>query len=182
MKRSRTVNEAFPPRFNAKGKKLCRYCVRRLLKGRKRSWCSWKCAEQAYIRCNPGNMRFYVWERDKGQCKSCGFNISKMEEELRQYRAKARLGTAYYEGIKATKRYAKHLYGVRAGNYPEGHLWEADHLVPISEAGDPFDPQNVRVLCLKCHKEETAKLRKRLAIRRKRHSFKPLFPEELLPA
>ena len=180
MKRSRTVNEAFPPRFNAKGKKLCRYCARRLLKGRKRKWCSWKCAQQAYIRCSPGHMRHFVWRRDKGKCRLCGFDIQKMQDDMREYRGKAIEKLGYYEGTRAANEYGRQLYGAKWRS--ESHSWEADHSLPISEAGDPFDPQNVRVLCLECHKEETAKLRKRLAIRRKRHSFKPLFPQEVLPA
>ena len=40
---------------------------------------------------------------------------------------------------------------------------EADHIVPISEGGAEFDPDNGRTLCHDCHVGETAKLRRRLA-------------------
>jgi 5-methylcytosine-specific restriction endonuclease McrA len=42
------------------------------------------------------------------------------------------------------------------------HSWEADHIVPVVEGG-PTTLENGRVLCVPCHRSETAKLRARLA-------------------
>jgi 5-methylcytosine-specific restriction protein A len=42
--------------------------------------------------------------------------------------------------------------------------WEADHIVPVVEGGDS-GLDNVRTLCLPCHREETAALRERLRSR-----------------
>lgn len=47
--------------------------------------------------------------------------------------------------------------------YVFGKAFEVDHIVPISEGGDPFGLENLRVLCPTCHKRETAALRRRLA-------------------
>ena len=44
---------------------------------------------------------------------------------------------------------------------------EADHIVPISEGGAAFDPDNGRTLCHGCHVKVTAELRQRLAVRAK---------------
>jgi 5-methylcytosine-specific restriction protein A len=38
--------------------------------------------------------------------------------------------------------------------------WEADHIVPVVEGGDS-NLENIRTLCIKCHRRETAELRKR---------------------
>ena len=42
-------------------------------------------------------------------------------------------------------------------------LWDADHLVPVVEGGGECDLENLRTLCLMCHRQETLALRRRLA-------------------
>jgi 5-methylcytosine-specific restriction endonuclease McrA len=42
-------------------------------------------------------------------------------------------------------------------------LWDADHIIPVAEGGGECDLDNMRTLCLKCHRIATAALRKRLA-------------------
>jgi 5-methylcytosine-specific restriction enzyme A len=41
-------------------------------------------------------------------------------------------------------------------------LWDADHISPVAEGGGQCDLSNMRTLCLLCHGEATAALRKRL--------------------
>ena len=53
----------------------------------------------------------------------------------------------------------------RAYWWPSGQ-WEADHTIPIVEGGD-LTPENLRTLCVGCHRGETAKLRRRMADRRR---------------
>jgi hypothetical protein len=43
-------------------------------------------------------------------------------------------------------------------------LWDADHRVPVSEGGGECDLDNLRTLCLICHRRETAVLRRRRAL------------------
>ncbi len=40
--------------------------------------------------------------------------------------------------------------------------WEADHIVPLVEGGDHSE-DNIRTLCIWCHRDETAALAKRRA-------------------
>lgn len=48
-----------------------------------------------------------------------------------------------------------------------GHLWEADHVVPVVEGGGRCGLENLRTLCLACHGKETAALAaRRAALRR----------------
>jgi len=49
----------------------------------------------------------------------------------------------------------------------DGHTWEADHILPVIEGGGECDLSNLRTLCLKCHRKETAALAKRRAEKRK---------------
>ena len=51
-------------------------------------------------------------------------------------------------------------WGLRAGSRMS--LWDADHIVPVVEGGGECDLQNIRTLCLKCHRTVTAELRARL--------------------
>ena len=36
-----------------------------------------------------------------------------------------------------------------------GGLWDADHIVPVCEGGGMCGLENIRTLCLKCHKDIT---------------------------
>lgn len=42
---------------------------------------------------------------------------------------------------------------------------QADHIVPIADGGDEFDLDNVRTLCVPCHKKVTATWRTEVAAR-----------------
>lgn len=52
-------------------------------------------------------------------------------------------------------------------------LWQADHIVPVSEGGGSCGLENLRTLCRWCHAIETAKLRRRL--NRKKRKQQELF-------
>jgi 5-methylcytosine-specific restriction endonuclease McrA len=41
-------------------------------------------------------------------------------------------------------------------------VWDADHIVPVSEGGGLCGLEGMRTLCRKCHGSESGKLRKRL--------------------
>lgn len=41
-------------------------------------------------------------------------------------------------------------------------LWDADHIVPVIEGGGECDLNNIRTLCLICHRRATARLRQRI--------------------
>lgn len=44
--------------------------------------------------------------------------------------------------------------------------WEMDHIVPVVEGGGSCGLENLRTLCVPCHRAVTAELKKRLAERR----------------
>jgi 5-methylcytosine-specific restriction endonuclease McrA len=41
-------------------------------------------------------------------------------------------------------------------------LWDADHIIPVVEGGGECDLENIRSLCLICHRRQTSELRLRL--------------------
>jgi 5-methylcytosine-specific restriction enzyme A len=130
----------------ANGRNLCRWCNLEVPKGRV-TFCSAWCVEEWRLRSDPGYIREKVLERDCGVCAGCGINCLHAERQLKRLRGAARL-KAFLE------------WGLRAGSRKS--LWDADHIVPVAEGGGECDLQNIRTLCLKCHRAATAELRQRL--------------------
>lgn len=140
-------------RFSGKG--VCRWCGEKVAPPR-RSWCGPACVD-AYLEGDPTRFRSLVLERDKGVCAGCGRDCLALETALNE-----RLGLAYRgelpERLRAV-RWRKFLLRLRpslvTGFHLQTSLWQADHVVPLSEGG-ANNPSNGRTLCLMCHRSETA--------------------------
>lgn len=130
----------------ANGRNLCRWCNLEVPKGRM-TFCSEWCVEEWRLRSDPGYLREKVLERDRGICARCGVDCLHAERELRRLRGVARLKALLQWGLRAGARKS---------------LWDADHIVPVVEGGGECDLDNIRTLCLNCHRLATAELRARL--------------------
>ncbi len=128
----------------ATGRPLCRYCNLEIPPGRRRTFCSPYCVHEWKLRTDPGYLRDCVLERDKGVCALCG------ADTLAEYR---RLRRVHYNRRPA----ALAQWGLQKLN--RRSLWDADHIVPVVEGGGECDLDNLRTLCLKCHRQATAELR-----------------------
>jgi 5-methylcytosine-specific restriction enzyme A len=126
------------------GRRLCRWCQLEVPATR-HTFCSAFCVEEWRLRSDPGHLRERVFERDKGVCSVCGSNCIAEYAHLRRLKGAARLKAAAAWGLKGRKS-----------------LWDADHVVPVAEGGGECDLSNMRTLCLKCHRLQTAALRERL--------------------
>jgi 5-methylcytosine-specific restriction protein A len=147
------------------GRSLCRQCGTEVPKGR-RSFCGDTCIEQWRIRTDPSYVRALVFERDRGVCALCGLNTATLQRRrpktvrtMRDYEAHL----AYCEEIRALG-YTGSFLGRKGGNRS---MWDADHIVPVSEGGGECDLDNFRTLCVPCHKRATAELASRRAQRRR---------------
>ncbi|MBV9769050.1 MAG: HNH endonuclease [Bryobacterales bacterium] len=127
------------------GRNLCRWCSLEVPKGR-HTFCSEWCVEEWRLRTDPGYLRDKVLERDRGVCALCGVDCLQTEQQLKRLRGTGRL-KAFLD------------WGLRAGSRKS--LWDADHIVAVVEGGGECDLENIRTLCLKCHRAATAELRKR---------------------
>lgn len=154
------LDRDFPVRVDDQGRRLCRWC-RTPVTPPKRNWCGdQKCFYEVAIRTNPGFARSEVFKRDKGVCAGCGVDCPAVEEKIEELRLdKDRIGEI--EALWAT---------VSDGPWPRygSHTWEADHIVPVVEGGGGTGLDNLRTLCLRCHRRETAKLAARRAADRRR--------------
>jgi 5-methylcytosine-specific restriction protein A len=129
------------------GRNLCRWCNLEVPQGRV-TFCSEWCVEEWRLRTDPGYLRDRVFERDRGICAICAVDCAAAWRELKRLRGGARVRRLKDWGLKALSRKT---------------LWDADHIVPVVEGGGECDLENIRTLCLKCHRAATAELRKRRA-------------------
>lgn len=158
--------------------KHCTWCNRIVPKYR-RSWCGDECAAEWFIRTRPESARIAVEHRDKGVCATCKVDTKRIERimsalargaqnENYTYRVMGHHTNAPWPGYERRRErldLARALIGVwlgrvmRFGMYHEfPHLWEADHIVPVSEGGALCGLEGLRTLCLPCHKKESARL------------------------
>jgi 5-methylcytosine-specific restriction protein A len=130
------------------GRPLCRWCRMEILAKRRRTFCSEHCVHQWRLRSDPGYLRDQVFLRDLGVCGLCGTDGVAAYAELKRSRGKARGELLEVWGMRSVAA--------------RRSLWDADHIRPVAEGGGECDLDNLRTLCLCCHREVTADLRRRL--------------------
>ena len=128
------------------GRNRCRWCSLEVPPGRF-TFCSDFCVEEWKLRSSPAHLRERVFERDKGVCAICDVDCQAALLHLKKARGTARLKLQTEWGASVNRK----------------SLWDADHIVPVVEGGGECDLSNMRTLCLRCHRQQTAALRLRLA-------------------
>lgn len=127
------------------GRNLCRWCNLEVPKGRI-TFCSDWCVNEWKLRTDPGYLRERVFERDRGVCAKCRIDCRAESIRLKRARGARRLALWAEWGLKPFQR---------------ASLWDADHIVPVIEGGGECDLENIRTLCVRCHRLVTAELRQR---------------------
>lgn len=135
----------------------CRQCGGSIpAKGRRRTFCSAECVHAYKMQTDASYCREKVFERDNGICAKCGIDCLGAENRVacgpKWFREQPN-GAARAEWLASRQRRARGT----------GHLWQADHIVPVVEGGGQCDLDNLRTLCTPCHKCETAALARRRA-------------------
>jgi len=134
------------------GRPLCRWCNLEVPAGRF-TFCSDWCVREWRLRTDPGYLRDQVLERDRGVCALCRADTITAYAELKRSRGTHKLKLLGRWGLKRLTRKT---------------LWDADHIVPVVEGGGECDLENIRTLCLLCHRAQTLALRRRLTERGRR--------------
>ena len=130
------------------GKALCRWCRLEILAPRRRTFCSSFCVHEWRMRSDPGYLRDLVFARDRGVCALCATDTVAAYNDLKKSRGRARERSLEMWGLRSI--------------VSRSSLWDADHILPVAEGGGQCDLGNLRTLCLPCHREVTADLRRRL--------------------
>lgn len=128
------------------GRALCRWCSLEVPRGRF-TFCSAYCVHEWRLRTQPAYLREQVFLRDHGVCASCHIDTVDARRRLRYARAAKRDELLRSWGMR--KRIRK-------------TLWDADHILPVAEGGGECDLENLRTLCLICHRAATTELRNRM--------------------
>jgi len=133
------------------GRCLCRHCGEEVPK-RRRTFCSELCVERWRIKTDPSFLRSLVWKRDRGLCARCGLKCRDLEKSLKLLRqVLVRLGhpKAYGNLRSLMKIQSRHTF------------WDADHIRAVAEGGGECGLENMQTLCLWCHRDKTAEMRRR---------------------
>jgi 5-methylcytosine-specific restriction enzyme A len=169
------------------GRGLCRLCKVEVPKGR-RTFCSDKCVHEWKLTSDPAYVRSQLWKRDKGICALCGTDTVALVKQIEQEfdLSFQRAGRSWWAGgrqwLAHEQRQALQArleeYGISTDRWYSRRswlgMWDADHVVPVSEGGGECGLDNFRTLCLKCHKAETKALAQRKKEERMKQQLKPI--------
>jgi 5-methylcytosine-specific restriction protein A len=149
MSTSRTMPGGFADRDalarGPNGRPLCRWC-RLEVPARRFTFCSDYCVNEWRLRTDPGYLREQVLARDHGVCAMCGLDTIAAFADLKRSRGVHRLRLLSAWGLK---------------RYSRRSLWDADHIIAVVEGGGECDLENIRTLCLRCHRAQTVALQRR---------------------
>ena len=126
---------------------MCRWC-KGAVSGRRRTFCSDACVHEWRLRSSTSYLRECVFARDKGVCALCGIDTHKQRRRV--------LRLPFSERMQRLRE--MHEHGLI--HHGRKTWWEADHVVPVVEGGDS-NLENMRTLCIPCHRGVTAELRMR---------------------
>lgn len=145
--------------------KLCKCGCGETIKPPRRVWVSDDC------RLDWLSHNYMAWarpacgRRDGYVCQMCGIDCEALESELRHlYRRAIRGGYRRFGTMDAWNALLAELQ--LTPHEACNQLWQADHIIPQCEDG-PDDVDNLRTLCLWCHKVESRKLAARRAEERR---------------
>ncbi len=128
------------------GRGLCRWCSLEV-PARRFTFCSEYCVHEWKLRSQPGYLREQILKRDRGLCAHCGIDTIREYLRVKRSRGASRAALLQHWGMKTRIRKT---------------LWDADHILPVAEGGGECDIDNIRTLCLRCHRSVTLELRERI--------------------
>ncbi len=150
-----------------------------LVKSPRRWWCGEECVEKR--RLETLTAREMIEERDHGVCALCGLDTERLLKHHRRawdllchLRWRTRMGALHREDYSSAQAVLDRWLARRIGRDPGKRgsrysFWDADHAVPLIEGGE-HTRENLRTLCIWCHRDETAKLAGRRADGRRKQT------------
>lgn len=170
------------------GRPFCRRCQKEVGPGR-RTWCSQECIDAYLVTSSATGARHACFERDRGVCTVCKLDTHRLDGAIRHAARAANRWQEYPDGVYAShpiqavldpdgkvwgarttskliRRLTLEAHGYQ-GNH-ENTIWEADHIKPVKEGGGACGLDNLRTLCVPCHKRVSALGARRRAIERQK--------------
>lgn len=143
-----TSADAPPSKRGAHGGRLCRWCAHEVFPPQ-RTYCGPNCVHEWRLRSDTAYLRSQVFLRDKGFCASCQLDTLALRRRLFDLSLEERERVGMERGFPAHQ--SRHLA-----------LWEADHMVPVSQGGgvavgeSPGGLDSFQTLCVPCHIRKNA--------------------------
>lgn len=128
---------------NETGYTACRWCKGDVIPP-KRTMCSEKCRHEISIRINSSYMRRCVYQRDNGICAICDIDTKHIAKTALSLDYDDRIQYLAEHKISPKRKVHKRKLG--------GGLWDADHIITVKDGGGECGLDNLRTLCIKCHK------------------------------
>ncbi len=125
------------------GLTCCRWCGNGV-KPPRRTMCSPECVHELQLRTNGRYLRDCVYQRDKGICKLCNTDTKQISKTALSLSGPAKIEYLNDNNISLKRKIWVRKHG--------GGLWDADHIIPVKEGGGLCGLENIRTLCLNCHK------------------------------
>eukprot|EP00796_Vickermania_ingenoplastis_P004892 gene4892-3509_t len=149
-------------------------------------FCCGQCREDFFARHSSASIRHAVRQADKGVCSSCHVDCEQLREELQG----APGPSAQRRREIIARRHPLLLefpqLAERAMAAPlAGHLWHADHILPVSQGVGESTLVNIQTLCVVCHhlktQEDMRRLRQQRKILHVEQQESVSMPDEVIP-
>ena len=147
----------------------CRWCKTPNIPKPRRTFCSEECVHEYRIRTSGSYIREQVYKRDKGICSICKINTKTIQKKLLDTNCHCtKVKNKYMKKLSKNKPHNDECSKIR-NEYSIGEkrkvwrrkygggLWDADHIVRVDQGGGCCGLDNLRTLCIPCHKNITYK-------------------------
>ena len=142
------------------GRPRCRECGQEVPQGR-RTFCGDACVDRWKIKTNPQHVRSRLRARDHEVCRACRLDCGKLAQLVETLGAMARPYGVTHAEPRMVIYDAWRALRSGLGLVTRSSLWDADHIVEVVNGGGECGIENFQTLCLWCHRDKTAGLRKR---------------------
>lgn len=129
------------------GLTCCRWCGKGV-QPPKRTMCSPECVHELKLRQSGRYLRDCVYKRDHGICAICNVNTKNTAKIANSLTGDAKNNYLKDNNISLKRKIWVNKHG--------GGLWDADHIMAVKDGGGLCGLDNLRTLCIKCHKVITA--------------------------
>jgi hypothetical protein len=135
------------------GLPCCRWCNKGVMKPR-RTICSPECEHELRLRQSGRYMRDCTFKRDKGICSICNIDTKLIAKEAMLLVGSDRNQFLINHNISIKRKIWIRKHG--------GGLWDADHILAVKDGGGLCGLENIRTLCISCHKKITFSVKKKV--------------------
>eukprot|EP00850_Spirogloea_muscicola_P004277 SM000018S03642 [mRNA] locus=s18:505658:512598:+ [translate_table: standard] len=138
-------------------------------------FCSRVCYEEYLSRTSPRYLRQALFQVERGVCSLCHLDSHSLVVSLKGIKCKILRREAVLQQAPAFAS-CPHLLEKLVESPEDGRAWHADHILPVSEGGGQCGVENLRTLCVVCHKAITQIQAKKRAKLRKENPTSSILP------